>query len=309
MKKNDNIRVEMVRVAGNVAPLVEIDYMDKEAKEHTGFLLLDSCSTHNILFNEMQERLGVLCIKGNESTCLDTTGNCKVTVKDVRFSFVMSGQQFHEDFCLSERETPYFVDDVPVIGLLGNMFFQQQNLVIDYDDFSLHTSEVTHENLAIPDCDFFFPMEIGLKNYGIPIVSLFQNEKEIPMMADSGASGNMIAKQTIADCCMDHKLLDETDTISGIGGSVDTRLAIASFSLLTLKGNDMEEISRKAKFHVLPNYVYIPKDEECDENGEQLPPIEGTISCSFMAREKWILDFGAKIIYKRKKKDRLKEAV
>ena len=309
MKKNDNIRVEMVRVAGNVAPLVEIDYMDKEAKEHTGFLLLDSCSTHNILFNEMQERLGVLCIKGNESTCLDTTGNCKVTVKDVRFSFVMSGQQFHEDFCLSERETPYFVDDVPVIGLLGNMFFQQQNLVIDYDDFSLHTSEVTHENLAIPDCDFFFPMEIGLKNYGIPIVSLFQNEKEIPMMADSGASGNMIAKQTIADCCMDHKLLDETDTISGIGGSVDTRLAIASFSLLTLKGNDMEEISRKAKFHVLPNYVYIPKDEECDENDEQLPPIEGTISCNFMAREKWILDFGAKIIYKRKKKDRLKEAV
>lgn len=309
MKKNDNIRVEMVRVAGNVAPLVEIDYMDKEAKEHTGFLLLDSCSTHNILFNEMQERLGVLCIKGNESTCLDTTGNCKVTVKDVRFSFVMSGQQFHEDFCLSERETPYFVDDVPVIGLLGNIFLQQQNLVIDYDDFSLYTSEVTHENLAIPDCDFFFPMEIGLNNYGIPIVSLFQNEKEIPMMADSGAADNMIATQTIADCCMDHKLLDETDTISGIGGSVDTRLAIASFSLLTLKGNDVEKISRKAKFHVLPNYVYIPEDGECDENGEQLPPIEGTISCSFMAREKWILDFGAKIIYKRKKKDRLKEAV
>jgi hypothetical protein len=201
------------------------------------------------------------------------------------------------------------VDDVPVIGLLGNIFLQQQNLVIDYDDFSLYTSEVTHENLAIPDCDFFFPMEIGLNNYGIPIVSLFQNEKEIPMMADSGAADNMIAAQTIADCCMDHKLLDETDTISGIGGSVDTRLAIASFSLLTLKGNDVEKISRKAKFHVLPNYVYIPEKGECDENGEQLPPIEGTISCSFMAREKWILDFGSKIIYKRKKKDRLKEAV
>ena len=160
-----------------------------------------------------------------------------VTVRDVRFSFVMSGQQFHEDFCLSERETPSFVDDVPVIGLLGNIFLQQQNLVVDYDEFSLHTSEVSHENLTTSDCDFFFPMEIGLKNYGIPIVSLFQNEKEIPMMADSGASGNMIAKQTIADCCMDHKLLDETDTISGIGGSIDTRLAIANFSLLTLKGN------------------------------------------------------------------------
>lgn len=309
MKKNDNIRVEMVRVTGNVAPLVEIDYMDKDAKEHTGFLLLDSCSTHNILFHEMRERLGELCIKGDESTCLDTTGNCSVTVKDVRFSFVMSGQQFHEDFCLSERDVPYSVDGIPVVGLLGNIFMQQQNLVIDYDEFSLHTSEVSHENLNISDCDFFFPMEIGLENYGIPIVSLYQNKKEIPMMADSGASGNMIAKQTIADCHMDHKFLDETDTISGIGGSVDTRLAIASFSLLTLKGNDVEEISRKAKFHVLPDYVYIPKDEECDENGEKLPPIEGTISCCFMAREKWILDFGAKIIYKRKKKDCLKEAV
>ncbi|SDL93762.1 hypothetical protein SAMN04487899_11054 [Segatella bryantii] len=38
MKIEKDIRVEMVRMEGDVAPFVQVDYMDKEAQEHTGLM-------------------------------------------------------------------------------------------------------------------------------------------------------------------------------------------------------------------------------------------------------------------------------
>ena len=60
MKKESDIRVEMFRVQGDFAPFVKVDYMDKDAQEHTGLMLLDSGSTSNVLFSEMAERLGII---------------------------------------------------------------------------------------------------------------------------------------------------------------------------------------------------------------------------------------------------------
>ena len=41
MKKENTIRVEMVRMEGDLAPFIEVDFMDKEAQEHTGFELVE----------------------------------------------------------------------------------------------------------------------------------------------------------------------------------------------------------------------------------------------------------------------------
>ena len=42
MKTENNIRVQMIRMSNNFVPFVKVDYMDKEAKEHTGLMLVDS---------------------------------------------------------------------------------------------------------------------------------------------------------------------------------------------------------------------------------------------------------------------------
>jgi hypothetical protein len=52
-----------------------------------------------------------------------------------------------------------------------------------------------------------------------------------------------------------------------------------------------------------------PPEGQCDANGKQLPPIEALISSSFMAKQGWVLDFGAEIIYRRKSPALLKDAV
>ena len=72
MKIEKDIRVEMVRMEGDVAPFVQVDYMDKDAQDHTGLMLLDSGSTVNVLSSEMAEHDWVLDFGKQEVLIPDT---------------------------------------------------------------------------------------------------------------------------------------------------------------------------------------------------------------------------------------------
>ncbi len=70
MKKEKEMRVKMFRVVGDVATFVEVGYVDKDALEHTGLLLLDLGSNVNILSSDMSESLGMLCKLEDETSIL-----------------------------------------------------------------------------------------------------------------------------------------------------------------------------------------------------------------------------------------------
>ena len=60
-KKERDIRVEMFRVEGDIAPFVMVDYVDKYAQEHSGLMLLDSGCNSNVFYREMTDKIGDLC--------------------------------------------------------------------------------------------------------------------------------------------------------------------------------------------------------------------------------------------------------
>ena len=78
-------------------------------------------------------------------------------------------------------------------------FYSASVHVPDDLDFTIHTSNVSPETIAISDCELFVPMGYGLIYYGLPLLAMVQGEKQILAMADTGASFNIIAKQTIKD--------------------------------------------------------------------------------------------------------------
>lgn len=308
MNKENGIRVELFRMKGDVAPFVKVDYMDKYAEEHIGLMLLDSGSMGNILSNEMADGIGTMC-KLEEETMIHSIANEVMETDNVRFSFVMGGRQFRDTFCLSTNALPIHVKGMKVVGILGIRFLKQHKLVIDYSDHSLHTSCVNPGNLSISDCDYFFPMEIGLNNYGLPVVAVIQNKKEIVALVDTGATSNMIAEQTVNSHNFNCSRTNEKDVMMGIAGEVEVEEAIVKFNLATLTGTSIKQLSRHANFYLLPHYVFTPSEEFCDAKDEQRPPIEVAIGSPFMARQGWVIDFGAKIIYRRRKANALREAV
>ena len=161
-----SISVNIFRVVDDLCPFVQIDYMDKYAEEHTGLMILDSGSTVNVLSKHMVEQISELCKIHNETTEVLTVTNELIATDSVRFSFVFGGIQYCDKFCIYEDYQCEKVEDIPIIGILGNEFMQKHSLVIDYNEYTLHSSNATPENLNISECDFFFPMGIGLDYYG-----------------------------------------------------------------------------------------------------------------------------------------------
>jgi hypothetical protein len=310
--ESKEISVKMYRVVGDLAPIVRVDYVDKNAQEHSALMMLDSCSTINVLSSEMANCIGILSKKDNKNEDVITSINTVVSLNSADFSFAFGGVQFHETFCINDHSLPHIKGELPLVGILGNKFMLKHRLVIDYSDFTIHNSNANPENLAISDCDLFVPMGYGLVYYGIPLLAMTQGEKQVFSMADTGASFNIIAKQTITDNGFECQYLGESDSISGLGGSeTEAEDAMVKYKIATMKDGDgsLDEISYNSQFKVISHYPYTPSQGSCDKNGNPLLPVEAIISSPFMAKEGWVLDFGADIVYRRKQTTSLKEAV
>ena len=301
MKNETDFMVQLMRVKGDLAPFAKVEYVDQDANTHSALMVVDSCSCHNILIRARAEQHGVVWQAEEGTMNIGGAGNEMVTTRLAKFHFTLGSKQLHEPFCIKDGDIdiPSEISGTPIIGILGNLFMQQYRLAIDYNDYTLHTSNVSPENLRISDCDFFFPMEIGLERYGLPVLAIRQNGTDVVVLADSGATSNIIASQTIKDGGFDCQILGSTDTIAGIAGGTEVKDAMVKFSLLTLTEDDTDVVHHEDIFKVSQHYLMTPEQGKCDKDGVQLPPVVGLIGSPFMAREKWVLDFGVKYIYKK----------
>lgn len=290
----------MIRMSDNFVPFVKVDYIDKDAKEHTGLMLVDSGTNDSILAGEIAD-LCLLKKKDDEVNRIRTVSGEFMETNKVEFSFVLGSRQICEVFYLYEDFHNSVLPDMSIIGIIGINLLCKLGLVIDYTEGFLHTSTVNPSNLTIADCDYFFPLEIGLNCYGLPVVAIRQNDADLVMLADTGATNNVIAIQSLNENGFKHSYLGCKDSITGLNGGVEVDQAIVDFNLLTLdENNDEAETSHHDLFMVMPCYIIQSDEAGYDENGEPLPPVEGLISSEFMAQQGWALDFGARIIYKRK---------
>ncbi len=310
MNNEKNIKVEMYNVVENDSPFVKVDYMDCEGQKHTGLMLLDSGSDNNFLSAEMADHIDVLNRMADDVISVVTTTG-KVKASGIRFSFAFGGVQFHEKFFISECGLPQDDDELPLIGILGNYFMQEHELVIDFSDDTIHTSYVVPENFKIEDCDFFFPMDIGLDNYIFPILSLGQRNLEVVAVADTGANANMISLPTLKSGGFRSKYVNRKVLVTGYSGKVETRVAIMDYNLLSLidpKGNT-KEVEHCDDFLVMPGYIWDIQKDLVDQSKGPLEPVEAIVGASFMRREHWILDFAIRVIYKCKECETLREVV
>ena len=287
MKKEKNISVKMYRVVGDLNPFIKVDFVDKDAQEHTALMML--------LSSGADKYIGDFC--RHDDTELEITDSVGETmIADyVHFSFAFGGKQFNEEFGIDKDCHLGNVEDLPIIGLLGNKFMQQHGLVIDYSDFTVHTSDIHQKGLCANECDFIFPMEIGLKNYDIPVLAIHYEEMDAAVMADTGSSANVVSTQCVSQCNLKCEYKDENDTLNGIKGSSEARWADVDFSLLTLRKKGAESIPFHDSFMVINH----PVAEGYVFNKNVSQPIEGIIGSPFMAKQGWTLDFAQKVIYKR----------
>ena len=298
-KELNGISVKLFRVENDLAPFVMVSYVDKNDHEFEGLMLLDTGSMDNILFCEMANIIREKDKLHKSKTKILTTNGNVIEAENVKLHFNMGGKGFYESFCLTDSSFAGTVGKMPpIIGILGIKFMMNHKLALDFTSFSLHTSESSPASLTISDCSYFFPMQPGLTNCGLPVISMHIENREIIALPDTGASNNVISEKVFNWERNKWENINEKTMIDGIAGSVESKIIDLKFELLTLTENSIEEKKYNDYFLVIPHYLNEPSGHEFIDCNKALTPIGALISSPFMAKEGWVIDFGAAIIYK-----------
>lgn len=224
-----------------------------------------------------------------------------VNCQGYSLSFRIGNGVFSDTFYVNKDMDFDQMFDCPFIGIIGHEFLRNNNIVLDYETETLHASTGSIEGNP-EDYAFFFPMSYGLKQYNIPVVGLVYGDKEYLMVADSGANDTVITKHLMDDAGICINPLGNAGAVTSFtAGTLESALFDVALSIISVGGTPESPklYTKNDKAQVISNYQHIMEGLK-DAEGNDLMPISGMLSSSFMLRNKWVLDFGIGVMFRRK---------
>ena len=305
MKEKKYIDVEFCKVGNDAAAFVEVAYTGKNKRSYRGLMMLDTGSNINVVFGKMAEDVELVLNPENEKVNEEVVGirGTMEQMTQVCFPFTMGGDCFNEPFVLmNQRMDEMVVGELPVLGVLGNMFLQRYKLVVDYAEHSLHTSTIVPKYFAIEECEYFYPMYLGLKYYGVPVVFVKKKEGDgdVVTLIDTGSADNMTSHVAVERYGLPYSMGDETFDLTGTGSSVTARKGKVEFCVMSFASETQSSMNTYNDDFMVVEQPVLLKIEGKDEDGDDLPPVEMLLGSVFLGREGWVLDFGVQAMYKRR---------
>lgn len=280
-------------------PLVAVTYVGKDGKEKKGLMVIDSGSSNNHLAISVVDEVRLTV--SEEQWEEYSFGYVEHWIKTCRMSFRLGDKVFSEPFHVDR----YGLLEGNVIGILGNKFMQEYGLAMDYGRMALCSSEVDHSNLCINDCSFFMPMEPGLLLFGLPVLLLRGRDgKDHIAMADMGSAKNVIAERVLRTATIHYRKTGKHGSIETNYGTVEDESTKVEILLGSMQdGSEFFRLDTlQTEFWVVPMdaILELPHNKQHETEDMSHQKIEAVIGSPFMAEMGWVLDFKAKIIYKRK---------
>lgn len=278
--------------------MIEVFYADVDGKEKQGLFLIDSGSTDNYIGKKF---LDIVKTKTTQKQIEDyQNGWVTHCVKACQVELNLGNEKIKEEAFVTDSQ----IFDNNVIGILGNRFLQRNGLAIDYGTLSLHTSEIDHSNLCINDCSFFFPMEPGLKAFGVPVLMLRgRDDQDYAALADTGSDVNVITEKKLYDATLHYRRLPAGECFQMLNYQAEATKASAEVLLGSIQGGEqyIRYDQHVMKFLVVEQEAILTSSEyECEAGKSDRDKVDAIIGNPFLRSQGLILDFRAKIIYKRK---------
>ena len=285
-------------VEGDSLPFVGIKFKGMDGKIHSALMLMDTGSNFNILAAEMKVLIGKNDWLDERLDGAVNVANEVSELTQAMFNFEMDGQPFQEQFAFVDGQHLMQINDMMFVGVLGNSFMQKYRLAIDYANMTVHTSNVTAEELNNGKYEFVIPIEYGLKHYNTPILHIKGKKHSAVAVVDTGCDDFTITQRAVDECGMDYHLTGNILNVAGPNGIVEGQECVLNFSLTDHKGNRIGKQSFEETVEIIPTIPNVLEDGECDKDGNLLPPVDGMIGSPFMAKQKWVIDFGVRAMYK-----------
>lgn len=294
-------KVKMVRLSGDALPLVEVEFQ-LESGNKKGLMVLDSGCVHSIVFSDVTKDMPSEYMREDISINVTGVGDSSKIRNGVEVGFSLGGKVFREVMIAESQDFLGIVDDMPILGILGNVFLMKHGLAIDFTDYTLHTSEVDHSNFCVADSSFFFSMET-IQHYGVPVIAIVNsNNKECVTLIDTGATVNaVITRGAMERLGMNYEMTDKEIELDNLGNTEKVPLALCEFDIANWRGdNNIEHVKYKAECAISSRKYLLSNNVWSNDEGSDFSNIEALIGCPTLSKFGWVLDFGAMIIYKRK---------
>ena len=298
MEEKKNMSVEFYRVEDGCAALVEVVYVDNDYQERRGLLRLDTGSCENVLYGKMKAHVGKDTEPGAGMKTVLGFGGRTETMQSVRLPFTMGGQVFDESFVMTSQDLDdEAVGELEIIGLVGNQFLQRYGLVVNYETHTLHTSNIVPQDFVIEACDYFYLMHVGLEHYGVPVVGIQSADEQFACVVDTGATDSIVTMEALKKHGLSYVMEEGgMDLYDIMGGASDARKAQVEFDLIGLSSRKQSSLYKHRD-----SFCVLERDALLAGGREEVPSVKMLFGSAFLDREGWVLDFGAKAMYKRRR--------
>lgn len=283
-------------------PLVKAIFKVKELY-YKGYMMIDTGSETCSLNKEV---LGLIdpndFVEGDTYNLIGLQGQ-SVSCKGVKLSFSMARQPFTETFYVNEAiDFNDLLPRIPLIGIIGAKFLKKHRLVLDYVQKTLHSSTGDLPAKDMEAYDYIYPMDAGMEAYRLPIACLVGKGVDLPLVVDSGANNSVITQHVLDISGINHVPVEGDWGVTG----ASNKQTVASVSEVWFPLASVGGTKEQPKIYEADDTVQVLHTSDYvlnapfDNQGNQLMPICGLLSSSFLLKHRWVIDFGAEAIYRLK---------
>lgn len=297
----EKFTAKLIDIQETKFPIVKAAFKGKDGHIYIGAMMVDTGSVNCILSKSILPYLADDASIEGKTMKIHSVQSKGVECQGYSLSFRIGNRVFSDTFYVNKNIDFGQIFNFPFIGIIGHEFLCHNNLVLDYEAESLHTSEGFFAGNP-EDYPFIFPMSFGLEQYNIPVVGLVYGEKEYALIADSGANGTVITKHLLDEAGICVKQLQENGTVTCFtAGTMETAFYDVKLNIFSIGGTPecLKIYTQNDKVQVISNCQYIMEGLK-DAKGNDLMPLSGMLSSDFMLRNKWVLDFGTGVMFQRK---------
>lgn len=252
-------------------------------KWHEGYFIIDTGSSRNIVSGASNHYLvkteKINGIKGNESYGEQVFAKIRLLGNTLPFHGLK----------IDKRIMPKI--EYTILGLIGVDFLLKNDCVIDYQRNCLFKGLRTRPSLESSNQHAYIKMDIGLKEYGVPVMPSAIKGQCFFLIADTGSVVNILSRN-VGQTIDNHNSSPCTlSIIEGIDGSIEVAESNIKLQLLLQKDDKVINQTFKDNFGMKQSKGNIL----CLDAA--IYAIDGIIGNIFLMRNKWIFDFCNKIMY------------
>lgn len=250
---------------------------------HDGYFIIDTGSSRSLvsvdagsITNEKEKIRGI-----DGKRAYGERSFTKLMIAMTQFSFP----------CLRIKRQQIPKVEYPAIGIIGTDFLLKNNLVIDYLKKSLYKGSKSVSISQLRDRHALCKMELGLKDYGIPVIASIIDGQCYFLIADTGSVVNVISKDIEHSLKLSDSIPCALSIVEGIGGTMTIAETKTALQIILLHNG-------KAIYHVIEGIYGIKQNAgKIIRREDATYEIDGIIGNKLLLQGKWILDFCSKIMY------------